>query len=274
MMDEASVDGTPEDWDALVSQGQAYQEAVDGNAYFGTMSAGFEAIRNFAMFLWQNGGDLLNEDDTEPAFHTQAGVEALNFYKDLIVEHEIVTTETLEWEAADLQGAFAGGQMASTWGALGMTNAYSEEDGNSRDDLTLSAPPAGPDGDQGTFFGMELLGIHPWTDNTEEAAQWIEYLARPEVNAELADIAGFLPPTGEGMTTEIYDDPFYETFDQEIFPAARTYPQVLGWGEIETELNQTVSDVLGEAVAGNWSEGDTQSALEDAAEVAREALDN
>lgn len=272
MMDDAGVEGRPENWDELVSQGQAYNEATGDNDYFGVMSGGIEPGRNFAMFLWQNGGSLLNEDNSAPAFNSQAGVEALNFYKDLIVEHGVIPEASREWEASGLQGAFAGGQIASTWGALGTTNAYAEAEGNSRDDLRVGAPPTGPDGDNGTFFGMELLGITSWSDKVEEAAQWIEYLARPEVNAEVADIVGFLPPTSGGMDTDLYSDPFYEVFNEEVFPVARTYPQVLGWANIESEINQTASEVLNSAITGDWSEGDTQSALDDAASVAQEEL--
>ncbi|WP_248517826.1 extracellular solute-binding protein [Salinarchaeum laminariae] len=273
-MDEAGIEGSPENWDELVSQGTAYNEVTSDGDYFGAMSGGIEPGRNFAMFLWQNGGSLLNEDNSAPAFNSEAGVEAMNFYKDLIVEHEIIPEASLDWESSGLQSAFAGGEVASTWGALSMTNAYADADGNSRDELRVSAPPKGPDGDSGTFFGMELLGIASWSNKVEEAAQWIDYLAQPEVNAELADIAGFLPPTSGGMNTELYSDPFYETFDEEVFPAAKTYPQVRGWGEIETEIYQTATDILNSAVTGNWSEGDTKSALDDAASVAEEALNN
>jgi len=274
MMDDAGVEGSPEDWDDLVSQGNAYKEATGNSDYFGVMSGGIEPGRNFAMFLWQNGGSLLNEDNTEPAFNSQAGVDAMNFYKDLIIEHEIIPEASLEWEQAGVQGAFAGNQIASTWGALGTTNAYTDEDGNSREDLRVSAPPTGPNGDQGTFFGMELLGITAWSDKVEEAAQWIDYLAQPEVNAELADIVGFLPPTEGGMNTDLYSDPFYDIFADEVFPAAKTYPQVLGWSEIETVIYETATEILNSAVTGDWSEGDTQAALDDAASVAQDALDN
>ncbi|ELZ04732.1 putative extracellular solute binding protein [Natrialba chahannaoensis JCM 10990] len=268
-IEAGGVSGTPSDWDELVDQADAY----DGDdQYFAIMGSDYEPIRNFAMFLWQNGGQLLTDDYSEPAFHGQEGVEALEFYADLYAEYGVLSSETLEWGAADIQGAFTGGQMASTWGALGTVSAY-EEDGNSIDDLSVSAPPAGPGGDRGTFFGMELLGIHPWTDEPAAAAQWIEYLLRAEPNAAVSSTVGFLPTNPEGLETEYFDNDLYRTFDEDVFPHARTYPQVIGWGEIESELNSMVFEVLQSAVTDDLEAGDVEDALHQAASVAEQTLE-
>ncbi|WP_323174339.1 extracellular solute-binding protein [Natrialba sp. PRR66] len=269
-IDAGGVEGTPSDWDGLLEQAQAYDAE---NNYFAIMGADFEPIRNFAMFLWQNGGQLLTDDNGAPAFHDDSGVEALEFYADLYAEYDVLPSETIEWGAADIQGAFTGGQMASTWGALGTVSAYEEADGNALDDLSVAAPPAGPDGDQGTFFGMELLGIHPWTDEPEAAAQWIDYLLQAEPNAAVSNTVGFLPTNPDGLETDYFDNELYRTFDEEVFPHARTYPQVLGWGEIESELNSTVFEVLQSAVTGELAAGDVEAALERAASVAEQTLE-
>ncbi|EMA46575.1 extracellular solute-binding protein [Halobiforma nitratireducens] len=268
-IETGGVDGHPDDWDALVDQGQAYDGDTD---LFALMGADFEPMRNFAMFLWQSGGQLLTDDNTEPAFHNEEGVRALQFYADLYTEYDVLSSETVEWGAADINGAFAGRQMASTVDALGTVSAYEDEDGHSLDDLSISAPPVGPDGDGGTFFGMELLGIHPWTDEPEAAAQWIDYLLRAEPNAEISSTVGFLPTNPDGFDTEYFDHELYESFNDEVFPVARTYPQVLGWGEIEGELNSAVAGVIQNAVTGDLEDGDIEDALEDAADVARQTL--
>ncbi|RQG86800.1 extracellular solute-binding protein [Natrarchaeobius halalkaliphilus] len=268
-VEAGDVAGHPEDWDGLVDQAQAY----DGdNHLFALMGSDYEPMRNFAMFLWQSGGQLLTDDNSEPAFHNEAGVQALQFYADLYAEYDVLDSETVEWAAADINGAFAGGQMASTIDALGTVGAYEEEDGQSLDDLSISAPPVGPDGDGGTFFGMELLGIHPWTDEPEAAAQWIEYLLRAEPNAEISSTVGFLPTNPDGFDTEYFEHDVYQTFNDDVFPVAQTYPQVLGWGEIEGELNRSVAEVIQNAVTGDLEEGDVQNALDDAAEVAHQTL--
>ncbi|WP_247004346.1 extracellular solute-binding protein [Halosolutus gelatinilyticus] len=268
-IESGGIDGSPDNWDDLLQQAEQYS---GDNDYFAIMGADFEPIRNFAMFLWQNGGQLLTDDDSAPAFHEEAGVEALQFYADLYAEYDVLPSETVEWGAADIQGAFAGRQMASTWGALGTVGAYADEGDHSMDDLSITAPPAGPDGERGTFFGMELLGIHPWTDEPEAAAQWIEYLLRAEPNAEISNTVGFLPTNPDGLDTEYFDHDLYRAFDEEVFPHAQTYPQVLGWGEIEGELNNVVFDVIQNAVTGDLEDGDVESALHDAAKVAEQTL--
>ncbi|WP_243645268.1 extracellular solute-binding protein [Natrarchaeobius chitinivorans] len=268
-VENGGVGGHPDDWDDLVDQAQSY----DGdNDFFALMGSDFEPMRNFAMFLWQSGGQLLNDDLSEPAFHNEEGVQALEFYADLYREYDVLPSETVEWAAADINGAFAGRQMASTVDALGTVGAYEDEDGHSLDDLSISAPPAGPDGDGGTFFGMELLGIHPWTDEPEAAAQWIDYLLRAEPNAEISSTIGFLPTNPDGFDTDYYDHDLYDAFNEDVFPVAQTYPQVLGWGEIEGELNSVVAEVIQNAVTGDLEDGDIEDALDDAAEVAHQTL--
>lgn len=45
---------------------------------------------NWLPFLWQNGGELLNEDRTEAVFNSPEGVEALKFWKTMVQEDKSV----------------------------------------------------------------------------------------------------------------------------------------------------------------------------------------
>lgn len=45
---------------------------------------------NWLPFLWQNGGEFLNDDRTEAMFNSPEGVEALEFWKKMVQEDKSV----------------------------------------------------------------------------------------------------------------------------------------------------------------------------------------
>lgn len=45
---------------------------------------------NWLPFLWQNGGEFLNEDRTEAVFNSAEGVEALEFWKAMVQDDKSV----------------------------------------------------------------------------------------------------------------------------------------------------------------------------------------
>src|SRR5690606_38885820 len=82
LMARAGLDpeAPPQTWDELVAQATAIVENVPG-------SIGVE-VRDEAWWLkgliLQNGGQIVNDDATAPTFQEEAGVGALQFWKDLI----------------------------------------------------------------------------------------------------------------------------------------------------------------------------------------------
>src|SRR5690606_34753820 len=82
LMEQAGLDPTapPQTWDELVAQATAIVEDVPG-------SIGVE-VRDEAWWLkgliLQNGGQIVNEDASAPLFQEEVGVQALEFWKELV----------------------------------------------------------------------------------------------------------------------------------------------------------------------------------------------
>lgn len=267
---DAGLDGAPADWDELVEFGSDFRD-THGDAHLLGLPNATNISHFFADFLWQNNGELLSDDHSEVLFNSDAGVEGMNFYISLLVEHDTMPRGSAEWAAEDRDSAFIDQRIGSTWASLGAVNALLDDSDTTVDDLEISQLPAAPGGRSAVFFGLDLVGIHPWTDKQEEAAQWIEYLARPEVNADIAKETGFLPTVKASFDS--IDNELYQKY-QDLLPTAKTFPQVQGWGQVEQIINDAVSGLVNDAVSGNWSEGDTQEALDQAAQEAQAALDD
>ncbi|SEL16265.1 extracellular solute-binding protein [Haloferax larsenii] len=273
MLDEAGISEQPSSWDQLVEQSTKFKESFPDKHLFGLPGANNWAVTQYyAMFVWQAGGKLLSGDKSEAVFNSDEAVEALNFYKDLATKHEVAPKASAEWDGPARDSAFINKRIAGTWSSLNTVDKVVSEGDATRDSMAVYKPPAGPNGQSATFYGVNLVGIHPWTDYPDEAAKWLKYLMKPAVNADIASMTGFLPTIKSGFEQEQFSGPLYQTFADEVLPGAKTFPQVIGWGEVEGTIKNAVTDVLTKGVSGDWSEGDTQAALDKAVQQANNVL--
>src|SRR5690606_8287041 len=77
-----------------------------------TVGRGDPALREFSDLLWENGGDFLEGglEPSPPTFNSDAGVEALQWWYDLIHTNEVTFPGTPAYEWKDSVGLFASGQ--------------------------------------------------------------------------------------------------------------------------------------------------------------------
>ncbi len=271
-LEKAGIDAPPTTWDELVSKGNAYNEANSDTHLFGIPTQS-NVSQFFADFVWQNGGALLNDDNSKATFDSSEAVAALNYYKDLQSTHSVMPKDTAEWDGEQRDSRFLNHKIQSTWASLATVDNFTSKESISKEDITITKPPAGPNGDSAIFYGLELVGIHPWTDHPEEAAKWLNYLAKPSVNAEVAQTTGFLPAVEKSFEQDSFDDPVWQGF-YDITEIGKTFPQVENWGKVEDIMNGAVKGVLQDAATGKWSDGDTKKALTDAAKQANSELGN
>ncbi|WP_049923518.1 extracellular solute-binding protein [Halopiger djelfimassiliensis] len=273
LIERAGIDGQPDDWDELVEQGRAFQQEFPEKHLYAMMGVSWELPRAFITFLWQNGGEVADEETNEIRFHSQEGVEALNFWKDLLVEEEIMPGQIAEWGVDEFNGALINEDVGAIMQDLSPVDQYLDRGEADLDDFTIGRLPAGPTGDRSTFFGMEGLGIRPWSNKKEDAAEWIAWLTRPEANAEFADRIGLLPTVEEAFDLPQFEDELSQSFHDDVLPDARHYPMIPGLSELEGELANSIGTWLEDVVTGNWEEGRSEEILNEAAEVSQELVD-
>ena len=89
-------DKPPATWDDLVKNAKAIakpDQQIWGH-YVGTKPIPWSADQVWIAYLWQAGGSWLSPDEKKAAFNSDAGVEALKFYVDLVNEHKVTRSRS------------------------------------------------------------------------------------------------------------------------------------------------------------------------------------
>ncbi len=135
------------------------------------------------VYLWQAGGDFLNEDLTAAAFNSPAGEQAVGFWTDLLYEDESA--------------------LLAPWGQFGQGKACMVMDGSWMVGIWGADPPfdfgTAPmpypaDGRPATNMGGEQIFLFQTDPERQQAAfDFIVWLTSTDVQVEWAQETGFMP---------------------------------------------------------------------------------
>lgn len=147
----------------------------------------------FQVYLWQAGGEFLNEDLTAAAFNSEAGLEALNYWLDLIESGAYTLSE---W------GLFGQGQACIVLDGSWMVGIQAE---TAPFEWTTAAVPAPEDGQPATNMGGEHIFIMAQDEARQQAAwDFINWFTSPEIQLEWVQETGFMPIRDSVATNEEY----------------------------------------------------------------------
>ncbi|RIK33891.1 MAG: ABC transporter substrate-binding protein [Chloroflexi bacterium] len=147
----------------------------------------------FQVYLWQAGGDFLNEDQTAAAFNSEAGLQALNYWLDLIDSGAYTLSD---W------GLFGQGQACMVMDGSWMVGIWSE---SAPFEWTTAAMPAPEDGESATNMGGEHIFIMAGDEARQQAAwDFINWFTSPEIQLEWDQETGFMPVRNSVATNEDY----------------------------------------------------------------------
>lgn len=261
----------PQVWDEIVSVGKKFKQARGTDyAYFGLVSGGSAAIHFMAMFLWQGGSDFLTPDGKQVMFNNREGVDAINFWVNLVAREGIVPRASLEWTAlSEMEHAFAAGRIAMMYGSAKSKNVVTGA-GFDGADFGISAPFAGPGG-RGVHVGAEMVLVSNRTRNKDAAIAWVRYLTSPEAQVKYCNVIGFAP-----VTTSAYSHPDlaidgFAVF-QESLKYSRAYPVTAEWGKMNTIMLDHLSAIWAAVNNGTWNPDVTQRELDAAARKVSQLL--
>ena len=259
----------PKTWDDLRAAAKALAEDSNGD---GKPDHALFAIRpnsfHFSQFLFQAGGSILNADNTQATFNSQAGVDAVTIQKQILDDGSGLLWQDSE---GDLTPAIADGRVAMF------------EDGPYYMGLLKTGVPdqsgkwkiaAAPYSKQpGTYLGGTGLGIPANAQHKQAGWLFIQYMLQPENETGVFTYAGAAPATTAALQSpeltkpDPYfggDAPFGVFLD--AMSTATHFPYVEAWSEID---NPILSDALQAALLGK---ADVKAALDDAAAQADDAL--
>jgi len=260
----------PDTWEQVTDQAEFFANPPD---FYGTQYAGKEEAINgrFYEMLRAEGGEYIGADGN-PAFNSEAGVRALDWFVDLY-KAKAVPAGTTNYLWDDLGQGFASGTVALNldwpgWAGFFNDPSASKVAGN----VGVVPPPKGSSGARTGWSGHHGFSVTENCENKEAAASLVWFLTNEE-NQKLEAGAGPLP-TRDAVWTWVIDqakdDPYrkevLEAF-QEAAKGAYPVPQSPSW----IEISNAVYPELQAAILGDKT---SQQALDDAAAKATAILED
>lgn len=193
----------------------------------------------FQVYLWEAGGEFLNEDGTAAAFNTPAGEQALQFWVDLL--HEDESAVLAPWGAFGQGSAcmmMDGSWMVGIWGA------------DPPFDFGTASMPHPTDGEPATNMGGEQIFIMAEDSARQEAAyRFVDWLTSRDVQLEWVKATGFMP-----VLSELAADPEYRSYVEATEPRllpfvdgaqhARSRPPVPTYPEVSDAFSREIERAL------------------------------
>ena len=251
----------PTNWDELRAAAKQLAEASKPG---GKLDRYLTAIRpntfHFSQFLFQDGGTILNADNTQAAFNSEAGVNAVNIQKAIYDDGS-----GKYWPDAngDLPPVIKSGEVAMFNDGpyyMGLLKtAVPEQSGKWK--VAIAPYSKQP----GSYLGGTGLGIPVQAEHKDAAWQLIQYLLRPEQQIGVFTYAGAAPATTAALqSSELTKaDPYFggqQPFKVflDSMATSHPFPYVGAWTDIDTAISEAMEKAL-------LGKADVKTALDDAA---------
>jgi len=221
-----------------------------------------DTVWRFLPLLWQAGGDLLNSDNTEPAFDSAAGASALQLLQDMAVTDKSVYLDNGNGNYLNL---FNSGKIAMLW-----TGPWDISSIDKSIDYGISVLP-GMNGDHESVSGPDMYMVFDNGDARREAAlKFLAWLTSAQTHLQFAVNTGDLPIRQSETQLPDYEKflanyPADKVFVQNLDNVKHVRPNVTSYGEISTAIGQMVQSVL-------LGQADPQEALDAAKDQVAGAL--
>ena len=267
VFDAVGVDYPTADWtwdDFREAAAALTDEATETYGYAYSVSGSEETTWQFWPHLWQNGGEILTDDQKQAAFDSEAGVTALEFLRGMAVDDGSVYLDQTDTKFAQLFAANRIGMMTSgPWQLWDLKTA--------KTDYGVTVLP-GTDGDHQTVSGPDLWALFDTGDVNENhwTYEFVEWLTAPEQDLRWNVAYGNLPlrsseqssPEFQAQAKEL---PGLEIMAENNANAVNARPTVPGY----VGLSEAVGDAISRVLQGD---GTPEDALKEAAEKANDAL--
>ena len=223
----------------------------------GTMTrAGFDIQSNdsrqvFETFLFSQGGTLFNEDVTEPAFNSEAGVTALQLMSDLI---NVDKVEDVGFSSTDVTvNPLINGRAAMGLAHNNLWTQAVEADPTVLDNLE---PFLIPGDDPSMFFGGTLATMSSRSDSPEAAQALLEFLTSAGPALAANEQRGNIPALDELLTSDYVTENKLVQFAMENLDVANHEGGPAQWLEIRGNFKPAIeSALLGEKTAKEALDG-------------------
>ena len=251
LFEAAGIEAPPTTWDELVATAQALNDPPDLYGYL-IVGKGDPALREYSDLLWENGGDFLENglEPSPPAWNQPEGVEALQWWYDLIHTHEVVPagTPSYGWEENGQLWTAGQAAMSKQWGPGGSM----DPDQSVIVDNFSIAPLVGNKTNITTAVCHgRAINLH--SAQPDAAWQWVHYITGQSAMVDLHTSVGSRPAhlgalneaieTAEGVVALNLQASLAGAANGYTWPLFPEFSEIqpILWGEIEKVLSDQKS---------------------------------
>jgi len=236
---DAAGQSYPDDtWDwAKLKEVAAALTTKDGRGRTVQYGLGLEKNK-YPLWVYQNGGTVFDDaiEATDFMMDEPAGIEAISFVADLILEDGSVPSFDAMQQLGDTTQLFSTGRVAMV-----MTNAARVPTFQDAPFSWDVAPlPTGPEGVRANTAGGAGYVMSSTSDNKEAAWTFLEFLAGPEGQAIFARTGLAVPALNTPEANEAFLSALPETINGQVFIDETAngvlFPVFPGWTEIESTI--------------------------------------
>ncbi|MFH5801426.1 ABC transporter substrate-binding protein [Haladaptatus sp. CMAA 1911] len=259
----------PKTWDEFLDVATFFTRPEED--LWGTVVAakpdGHNDVYDFLIHLWSRGGEVL--DGTEPAFDGPEGVAALQYYHDLLHEHEVAPPESVAMESVESGQFYADGNAAMMWNWSGF-GAMAEVPDSSvfgRTKYGIIPRADTPNGRHTSLTVMYGLSIPASSEHKELAYEFIRHAASPAMDT-VTTLEG-----ASGTRLSTWRDPdilrantFYSMVEEINTGDVGLLPRIPEY----VKLNEILNDMVAASVVDRTKS--VEEAINDAAAETRDLL--
>ena len=200
-----------------------------------------DTVWRYLALLWQAGGELLNADNTKPAFDSPAGLESLQLLHQMSVTDRSVYLDNGNGNYLNL---FNSGKIAMLW-----TGPWDLSSINKDVDYGVTLLP-GHDGDHQTISGPDLyMAFDHSAARSKSALAFLTWLTSAKVHLQFAIATGDLPVRQSetqlpGYKTFLSRYPSNKVFVDNLDNVKHVRPNIEAYPQVSTAIGQMVQSVL------------------------------
>ncbi len=232
-------DAPPTTWDELLEVSKILTE--NGKLGYGLSGTQTEHTSlGFIVFLYGNGGQLLSDDYSSAAFNTQAGLETLEFYKELAE----FSPNPVSYHEDDYRNLMAQNRVAMSIGGPWSFPLIEKANPEIVDDYSVALHPYGKS--PASVLGGWALIVPESSKNKENAEKLIEYITTKDTWIYFLEENGGPMPSRRDAAEEsprLQSDPKWQTV-LSVYPTAVPRPPIPEYPQISLEIQKMVQSVL------------------------------
>ncbi len=258
MFADANLDPPTADWtweDFRTAAKALTDPATKQYGFAFPADASEDTVWHYDAMLWEAGGDILNADNTEAAFNSEAGLTAMNTLRDMAVTDQSVYLDPQNTKIDDLFNTGKVGMVITgPWALSGYPDV----------DYGVQPMPSYDGSNHETIAGPDMWVLF---DNGEEraAAAWefISWLTAAEQVQKDSMLTGHLPTRQSVLDTPGFTEDFgkkfpgNDVFAENLANVKKARPVLASYDQISQAMGQAIVAVL-------LGEKDPQQALDEA----------